>query len=165
LEGSFSHWVEAGLPIKPGIETRTPRKFSQKPDPDHFVPADELLAMRKAGEIVLIDSRAPQRYRGEVEPLDPVAGHIPGALNAFWQDNLTEYGFFKSKEELRVRFEKLLGSTPAEKAVFYCGSGVTGIHNILGVMHAGLGQARLYPGSWSGWITDPSRPISTGDKP
>ncbi len=109
----------------------------------------------------MIDSRGPERYRGEEEHLDSIAGHIPGALNAFYQGNLDTNGLIKSKEVLKARFSELLGDTPAEKSIFYCGSGVTACFNILSLMHAGLGNAVLYPGSWSEWITDPTRPVAT----
>ncbi|MBC8496973.1 MAG: sulfurtransferase, partial [Chloroflexi bacterium] len=107
----------------------------------------------------LIDSRAPERYRGEEEPIDPVAGHIPGATNYHFERNLDIEGNFALKEFLKGRFHVILGDTPAERAIFYCGSGVTAAQNILAVAHTGLGMPRLYAGSWSHWITDPERPI------
>ena len=110
----------------------------------------------------LIDARAGERYRGEVEPLDPVAGHIPGAVCAAFEENLTPDGTFKSREELRQRFRAILGDTPAEQSVSYCGSGVTACHNLLAMEHAGLGGGRLYAGSWSHWVTDPDRPVERG---
>ena len=107
----------------------------------------------------LFDSRSADRYRGENETIDPVAGHIPGAISAPYADNLQSDGRFRPKDSLRKRFKELAGDTPAETCVFYCGSGVTAAHNILCMAHAGLGEAHLYPGSWSEWITDPSRPV------
>jgi thiosulfate/3-mercaptopyruvate sulfurtransferase len=108
---------------------------------------------------VLVDSREAFRYRGESEPIDPVAGHIPGALNAFFMENLDEEGRFLPAEQLRQRFLPLLDGRPAEQSVFYCGSGVSACHNLLAIAHAGLGDAGLYAGSWSEWITDPQRPV------
>jgi thiosulfate/3-mercaptopyruvate sulfurtransferase len=107
----------------------------------------------------LLDSRTADRYRGENETIDPIAGHIPGAISAPYPDNLNPDGTFRSEEELRARFTALLGDTPADHTAFYCGSGVTAAHNLLALRHAGMGDARLYAGSWSEWITDPKRPI------
>ena len=111
----------------------------------------------------LFDSRTADRYRGENETIDPVGGHIPGARSAPYPDNLGQDGRFLSKDELRERFEALLDGAVGRKAVFYCGSGVSAAHNLLALHHAGLGEGRLYAGSWSEWITDPSRPVTTGD--
>jgi thiosulfate/3-mercaptopyruvate sulfurtransferase len=118
--------------------------------------------MRRDPHYRLIDVRAPERYRGEVEPIDPVAGHIPGALNAPYTDNLDPEGKFRSPEELRRVYRDLLGETPTERVVFYCGSGVTSIHSILVLHLAGLGEAKLYAGSWSEWIADRRRPVALG---
>jgi thiosulfate/3-mercaptopyruvate sulfurtransferase len=107
----------------------------------------------------LLDSRTADRYRGENETIDPIAGHIPGSISAPYPDNLNPDGTFRSEEELRARFTALLGDTPADHTAFYCGSGVTAAHNLLALRHAGMGDARLYAGSWSEWITDPKRPI------
>jgi thiosulfate/3-mercaptopyruvate sulfurtransferase len=111
----------------------------------------------------LFDSRAPERYRGEYEPIDSVAGHIPGAINAPFAQNLTNDGQFLPPPALKTRFEGLLGETAPHEAVFYCGSGVTAAHNLLALAYSGLGHARLYAGSWSEWITDPERPIAKAD--
>jgi thiosulfate/3-mercaptopyruvate sulfurtransferase len=92
-----------------------------------------------------------------------VAGHIPGAINYFWKENLEESGLFKDPEQLRLNFQDLLGSSVSQNAVFYCGSGVTACHNLLAVAHAGLEAPRLYVGSWSEWCADPDRPIATGE--
>jgi len=107
----------------------------------------------------LVDARAAVRYRGEHEPIDPVAGHIPGAQNLPFLENLTAEKCWRSKEELRVRFESVLEPSAIVDTTIYCGSGVTACHNILALRHAGLGMAKLYPGSWSEWIVDPLRPI------
>jgi thiosulfate/3-mercaptopyruvate sulfurtransferase len=159
LDGNFTHWLEAGFPTKSGVETRSQRSFKPQPNPNLLVDANQIMAMRKSPDRLIIDSRASERYRGELEVLDPIAGHIPGAVNAFYGDNLDEDGHFKSKEHLSLRFKEIFGDIPAEKTIFYCGSGVTAAHNILAIAHAGLGNAVLYPGSWSEWITDPNRPV------
>ena len=115
------------------------------------------------GRVVLLDARAPDRFRGEVEPLDARAGHIPGALNRFFKDNLDPAtGRFKPAAQLRAEFSALLGAQPAEGAVHQCGSGVTACHNLLAMEHAGLAGSVLYPGSWSEWSADPSRPVAQG---
>jgi thiosulfate/3-mercaptopyruvate sulfurtransferase len=110
--------------------------------------------------VQVLDARAPERYRGEVEPLDAQAGHIPGARNRFFKDNLSADGRFKSVDELRQEF-LALGLLPGQ-VVHQCGSGVTACHNLLAMALAGLGDARLYPGSWSEWSADPARPVARG---
>jgi thiosulfate/3-mercaptopyruvate sulfurtransferase len=111
-----------------------------------------------------VDARTVDRYRGENEIIDPVAGHIPGAINLPYPENLTPTGVFRSPEELRQMYLDFLGDFPPDQAVFYCGSGVTSSHNILAMVHAGLPEARLYAGSWSEWITDPARPVAVGEE-
>ena len=119
-------------------------------------------AMREhTGAWTLLDARAADRFRGENETLDPIAGHIPGALSAPFQDNLAPNGRFLSRTALRARFERLLANRGEAPAVCYCGSGVSAAHNILAFVHAGLEEPALYPGSWSEWITDPANPIET----
>ncbi len=110
----------------------------------------------------VIDVRAPERYSGEVEPIDPVAGHIPGAYNAPYSDNLTAEGTFRTPEELRQHYSALLLGVPPENVVFYCGSGVTSIHSLLAMQSAELDGAKIYPGSWSEWIATGKRPVVTG---
>jgi thiosulfate/3-mercaptopyruvate sulfurtransferase len=114
--------------------------------------------------VKLLDARGRDRFRGENETLDSKAGHIPGAKPAPYTENIDARGRFLSPEQLAERFQKLLGDAPAENAVLYCGSGVTAAHNALAMAVAGLGTPRLYAGSWSDWITDPARPIATGDE-
>ncbi|MBI4771249.1 MAG: hypothetical protein HY784_12785 [Chloroflexi bacterium] len=119
------------------------------------------MAMRNSPDFRLLDARTQDRYHGQNETLDPVAGHIPGALSAPYPGNLAPDGAFLPPEALAARFRALLGDLPAEQSACYCGSGVSAAHNILAMVHAGLGEARLYAGSWSEWITDPARPIAT----
>jgi thiosulfate/3-mercaptopyruvate sulfurtransferase len=121
------------------------------------VTADEVDRIRNAADHRLLDARAALRYRGEEEPIDPIAGHIPGALSAPFKENLNENGRFLEPEALRARYAALLANTPTNRVVCYCGSGVTAAHNLLAMAHAGLGLGRLYPGSWSEWITNPDR--------
>jgi len=162
LDGGWKRWVGEGYPWRGGWETRSPRSFIPNPRPELIVSAREVEALRLDGAYRVVDSRSADRYRGENETIDPVAGHIPGAINAPYSENVGPDGLFKSREELRRRFTALLGNVPAENVIFYCGSGVTACHNLLALMHAGLGEARLYPGSWSEWITDANRPVATG---
>jgi thiosulfate/3-mercaptopyruvate sulfurtransferase len=111
---------------------------------------------------ILIDARAPDRYRGENETLDPLGGRIPGSINRFFRNNLDSEGCFKPVPELRQAFAALLGDTPPHAVVHSCGSGVSACHNLLAMEIAGLSGSRLYPGSWSEWCSDPSRPIEKG---
>lgn len=113
-------------------------------------------------DFLLLDARAAERYRGEVEPIDPVAGHVPGALNRPYQRNLDAQGGFHSPESLRQDFIALLDGRPPEDVVHMCGSGVTACHNLLAMEVAGLAGSRLYPGSWSEWVREPGRPVATG---
>lgn len=160
LDGGWAAWTAAGG----AVETATPPAAAGAPYPLSAAPAmptvdaDTLLA--QLGRWRLVDARAGERFRGEVEPLDPVAGHIPGATLRCFKDNLGPNGRFKAAEALRAEFGAW-ASPPAE-VVHQCGSGVTACHNLLAMAHAGLEGSRLYPGSWSEWCADPSRPVATG---
>jgi thiosulfate/3-mercaptopyruvate sulfurtransferase len=129
-----------------------------------IVTADQVEAMRLNTAYRVLDARAHERYLGKNETIDPVAGHIPGALSAPNLDNLQPDFTFKPKAVLHQRYQDLLGTVPAGRCAVYCGSGVTATHDILAMLHAGLGEARLYPGSWSEWITNPRRPVSTNEQ-
>jgi thiosulfate/3-mercaptopyruvate sulfurtransferase len=159
LNGGWPAWLAAGLPQRSGVEKRPPAVFVPHPRPDLLVTADEVMENLVRPTFTLIDSRAPERYRGETEPLDPVAGHIPRAINLPYADNVDQDKRFLAADELRRRFESILGDQGSQSVAFYCGSGVTAAHNILAMAHAGLGLPRLYAGSWSEWITDPARPV------
>ena len=124
------------------------------------VDANFVLAEIGKPDTVVIDARSPDRFRGENETLDPVGGHIPGALNRFFKDNLAPDGAFKSGRLAAQEFTALLGTTPAESIVHQCGSGVTACHNLLAMEIAGLNGSKLYPGSWSEWCSDSGRPIA-----
>lgn len=157
LDGGWKTWLAAGLPVRAGEETRSPALFHGAPLREWVVFADRVLSQPR-----LIDSRDPARYRGEVEPIDPAAGHIPGAVNHFWQNNLQADGTFKPPEQIRAGLQALYGDAAPDEVVFYCGSGVTACHNLLAAAHAGLPSPRLYAGSWSDWCSDPARPVVTG---
>ena len=161
LDGAVNAWTEARLPLE--TATVIPRSAPPYPLGDPLVAtidADGLQA--QLGKVRLIDARAPERFRGDVEPLDPVAGHIPGALNRPFTLNLGSNGRFKPAAQLRDEFAALLAGRPAAEAVHQCGSGVTACHNLLAMEAAGLGGAALYPGSWSEWCADPARPVAKG---
>jgi thiosulfate/3-mercaptopyruvate sulfurtransferase len=159
LDGGFARWVAEGNPVKAGRETATPRAFTPRVRPEMLVTVDEVA--RRVGDPAcrLIDARSPERFRGEVEPLDRVAGHIPGALNRHYQQNLGPDGRFRPADELRAEFAPLVGDTPHENVIAYCGSGVTACHNLLAMELAGITGVRLYAGSWSEWCADPARPV------
>jgi thiosulfate/3-mercaptopyruvate sulfurtransferase len=152
--GAFTDPLATGPTVPRPAVAREPRPWPARMLPD----IDEVAAHVAAGG-VLIDARAAERFRGETEPLDPIAGHIPGAVNAFYGDNLTPDGTFRDPDKLRDRFAAL-GADP--DAVVYCGSGVTACHDLLAIERAGLGRARLYVGSWSQWCRDDTRPRATG---
>lgn len=160
LDGGWSAWLAAEAPTRDGDEQRRPREFEGSPRPDETIDVGMVIHVP-----LLIDSRDPARYRGEFEPLDPAAGHIPGAYNRFWKMNLDDADRFKSPARLSAELQQLYGNADPDAVTFYCGSGVTACHNILAAVHAGLPQPRLYPGSWSEWCADSARPIATGDEP
>ncbi|MBU0512199.1 MAG: sulfurtransferase [Chloroflexi bacterium] len=160
LDGGFPAWLRDGLPVTAAPSAPQPHTFAPHPRPELLITTADVLARFGDPAYALFDSRAPERYRGEVEPIDPVAGHIPGAVSAPFAENLDADDNFKSTAALRSRFVTLMRGLPAEGVAFYCGSGVTSAHNVLAVAHAGLGEACLYVGSWSEWIADPERPIA-----
>ncbi len=157
LDGGWKAWAGAGYGTAGGRETRPASEFYGAPRHDWLITVDQVAGARR-----LIDSRDPRRYRGEQEPLDPVAGHIPGAVNRFHGENLDSDGHFLPARELASGFGALLAGTPIEQTVFYCGSGVAACHGLLAARHGGLGDGCLYVGSWSEWCSDPARPVATG---
>lgn len=163
LDGGFQAWQAAGLPVTAQVTEPARGDFTARPDACLVVEADQLGRRLAEPGLTLIDARALPRFRGEVEPLDPVAGHIPGARCAPFTENLGADGRFLPPEQLRQRFENLLAGRNPEQLVAYCGSGVTACHNLFAMSLAGLPLAPLYAGSWSEWITDPARPVATGD--
>jgi thiosulfate/3-mercaptopyruvate sulfurtransferase len=160
LDGGLQKWQREDRPMRPGIESRHPVRFEGSPNPGMWVSSAEVESLRQDPSFLLIDARAPVRFRGEQEAIDPIAGHIPGAINRFTAANLTSEGVFLLPDRLKTEFEALLGSLSPANAIFYCGSGVTSCHHVLAMEYAGLPGARLYPGSWSEWIRDPDRPIA-----
>jgi thiosulfate/3-mercaptopyruvate sulfurtransferase len=162
LDGGWQAWLRLGLPLRSGREANPPGSFQARLRPELAMTTAQVERLRSDPAYRLIDARSAERFRGENEQLDPVAGHIPGAINAPYMENLAPDGTFLSKDVLRQRYLSLLGDVPADKVVFYCGSGVTAVHDILALMAAGLGEGRLYPGSWSEWITHPELPRAGG---
>lgn len=161
LDGGYAAWQTAGLPVKQGaaVEHATSEVSA------HYNPVRVIVDHTRLNEGVaaLVDARAAPRYRGDVEPLDRVGGHVPDALNRPFSENLAADGRFKSAQKLHDEFAALLGDTDPTQVVHMCGSGVTACHNLLAMEHAGLGGSRLYAPSWSGWVSDPSRPVAKGD--
>ena len=162
LDGGLAKWTAAGRPTLARAEQRRPAVFTYALQDQLRVTADELERLRQDPAWRLVDVRAGERYRGEVEPIDPVAGHIPGAISGYNLANVDADGAFLAPAALRARFQQLLGETPPANVVTYCGSGVAAAHAVLAMEVAGLPGARLYPGSWSEWCRNPERPIATG---
>jgi thiosulfate/3-mercaptopyruvate sulfurtransferase len=160
LDGGLAAWNAEGRYLASGRETRHPRVFTAHVRDFMRIDVDGLET--SLASHLLIDARAPERFRGEVEPYDPVKGHIPGAANHPTSESLSKEGRFLDAGVLRERFVALIGTTPIANVVSYCGSGVTACHNLLAMEIAGLEGARLYPGSWSEWCADARRPIEPG---
>ncbi|MFN3237797.1 MAG: sulfurtransferase, partial [Pseudomonadales bacterium] len=156
LDGGFSAWQAAGLATEATQVALPESEFAVQTSLCKTVTAEELLQP----SLPMLDARDEKRFRGEQEPIDPIAGHIPGALCLPFINNLTLQGHFKSRDELRAQIADL-GFSTDQAIICYCGSGVTACHNILALRHAGFPEPYLYPGSWSEWITDPDRPIAT----
>lgn len=163
LDGGLKAWKDASLALTDERPAPRPGHFAGQPDASLVLSAGQLQQRLGDADLTLLDARALPRFRGEVEPLDPVAGHIPGARCAVFTDNLGEDGRWLPADRLRVRFDALRGERPAQSLVAYCGSGVTACHNLFALSLAGYPLAPLYAGSWSEWITDPARPVATGD--
>jgi len=163
LDGGLKAWHAAGLPLSLDPADRHEGSFSGKPDPALLISAQQLRERLGDPALTLLDARALPRFRGEVEPIDPVAGHIPGAQCAAFTENLGADGHFLPADQLKARFAKLLGERKPQELVAYCGSGVTACHNLFALSLAGYPLAPLYAGSWSEWITDPQRQVATGD--
>ena len=162
LDGGWQAWLDSGGELRSGQETRSSSSFLPIIKRSRLIETAEILSRLKDPQLLLVDSRAEERYLGEIEPIDPVAGHIPGAVVSPHELVLDANGFFLPKDQLHAYFKQLLGGKSIKETVVYCGSGVTAVQNILAMSHAGLGNARLYAGSWSEWITDPNNPVATG---
>jgi thiosulfate/3-mercaptopyruvate sulfurtransferase len=165
LDGGLAAWTAAGQPLQSGTTTRTPTHVTVGYDAAQTLYTDAIERNLHAPDMLLLDARATPRYRGEVEPIDRVGGHVPGAYNRPFADNLQADGRFKPAAQLRAEFDALLdGHDPAD-VVHMCGSGATACHNLLAMEQVGLHGSRLYAPSWSGWVSDPARPIATGPAP
>ena len=163
LDGGLKAWHSAGFPLSLDAPVIEPGTFAGTPDNHLLLDADHLQKRLGQPGLTLIDARAQARFRGEVEPIDPVAGHIPGAQCAAFNENLGSDGRFLPAEQLKERFAAQLHGRSPDELVAYCGSGVTACHNLFALSLAGYPLGKLYAGSWSEWITDPAREIATGD--
>ncbi|MBV8783394.1 MAG: sulfurtransferase [Gammaproteobacteria bacterium] len=167
LDGGLAAWQRAGLPLSEAPATRAARQFVPQPQPQHLSTTADIEAALESGaltrgETLLIDARSAERFAGQNETIDPVAGHVPGARNHPFTANHDAAGHFLPPAELRRRLQHTLGDVAATQAIVMCGSGVTACHNLLALEAAGLPGARLYAGSWSEWITAPARPVARG---
>lgn len=172
LDGSFAMWKLAGYPVTSVVRERSPEVFIPRVQDDMVVSMEEVRDHLGKAERVLIDSREEPRYKGLVEPIDSISGHIPGAVNYFWKEGLNPEGqsketgmwnggMWKTAEEQKGRFEKLDAS---KEIVVYCGSGITACPNILALQEAGFTKVKLYAGSWSDWVSYPENPVETGEE-
>ena len=159
LDGGLSAWTAAGGALDTTVRALQPVAYPLS-EVEHTVNADQILAGLGSDARLLVDARAPDRFRGENETLDPVGGHIPGAVNRFFKLNIGDDGRFKPADVLRAEWRTLIGARDPSTLIMQCGSGVTACHNLLALEVAGLSGAKLYPGSWSEWCSDPARPMT-----
>jgi thiosulfate/3-mercaptopyruvate sulfurtransferase len=165
LDGGWQAALKAGLTTEAGESKPRRGRFERSNSRQQAVEVGAVDAARTDPDWLVIDARAPDRYAGQNETIDPVAGHIPGAVNRFWQSNLQPDGRFKSPAQLRAEFAALFGVRDPAHVILQCGSGVTACHHLVALQRAGIPGALLYPGSWSEWISDPGRPVATGSTP
>jgi thiosulfate/3-mercaptopyruvate sulfurtransferase len=165
LDGGMRRWLQLGLPLAEQVPAPAPGDFVAQPRSTWAVAADEVLAATTDPSVRILDARAPERYRGEIEPIDRVAGHVPGARNHPFATSLGPDGRFLPAAALRESLHASLDGVAPGRAIAYCGSGVTACHLLLALEHAGLPGARLYAGSWSEWSSDPARPVHAGAAP
>ena len=163
LDGGMARWLAEGRPVRSGEQSRPEAVFVPSPRPELLASVAEVEAASATGDRLLVDARSPDRFAGRSETIDKAAGHIPGAVNRFYTQNAAADGTLLAPDVLRDAFVDVLGGRDPGDVVMYCGSGVTACHNLLAMEHAGLPGARLYPGSWSEWSSDPKRPVETGD--
>ena len=163
LDGGIPKWLAEGRALSTNVPVPLPSALRGQADPLMVWSSAEVLAHLDDPAFVLIDARAPERYRGETEPIDPVAGHIPGALNRFYKQNLNADLTLRSATELHEEFLQLIAGKPTGNVLHQCGSGVTACMNLLAMEYAGLKGSKLYAGSWSEWVSDPARPVVLGD--
>lgn len=162
LDGGWQAWCAAGAPVSDRPVGRPATRFRPRPSDGAWLDAAQVQRGLSRGEVLLLDARSEARFRGDEEPIDPVAGHVPGAGNRPYTRNLGADGRFRAPSDLRAELQAELGGRAPGAVVHMCGSGVTACHNLLAMEIAGLSGSRLYPGSWSEWIRDPNRPIATG---
>jgi thiosulfate/3-mercaptopyruvate sulfurtransferase len=163
LDGGIQNWLKQGHELTTTLPTLQSTIFRPYLNPTYWLTATQVQNKLAKKSICLIDARTPERYRGEQEPIDPVAGHISGALNRPFQLNLDNTGLFLSAQSLNNQFKKLISTTAPEQVIHYCGSGVTACHNLLAMEIAGLTGSKLYAGSWSEWIRDKNRGVAKGN--
>ena len=161
LDGGIPKWIADGGTLSTDVPAPTPAPLRGQADPLMIWSAADVLAHFGDSAILLVDARAAERYRGETEPIDPVAGHIPNAANRFYKSNLNADLTFRAAEEVRNEFLELTNQKRADQVVHYCGSGVTACANLFAMEYAGLPGSKLFPGSWSEWVSDPARPVVT----
>jgi thiosulfate/3-mercaptopyruvate sulfurtransferase len=164
LDGGYPKWVREKRPVTQDMPVLDGKaSCARLPEPSLYVSADQVMQAMKTSDKLILDARPERRFSGEYEPLDPVAGHVPGAVNWNFEENLDIDGTFMPPEALRENYQALLKGRAPSEVIHMCGSGVTACHNVLAMEVAGLSGSRLYVGSWSEWITDPSRPIALGE--
>ena len=161
LDGGWPKWVGEKRPVTADVPKPRKGAFVPRPHLGDTVDAAFVDRFKESKDITLLDARATNRFNGLEEPIDPVAGHIPGAVNRFWQKNLNPDGTFKAPEQLRAEYEQFLGGADPGRVVHMCGSGVTACHNVFAMELAGLPGGKLYAGSWSEWIADPAHAVAT----
>ena len=161
LDGGIPKWLADGGAMATHVPAPTPAPLRGHADPLMVWSAAEVLAHLGDRDISLIDARAAERYRGEIEPIDPVAGHIPNAANRFYKSNLNADLTFRAADAIKIEFATLINHKPADQVVHYCGSGVTACANLFAMEYAGLLGSKLFAGSWSEWVSDPARPVVT----
>ena len=164
LDGGLAAWQRFGGELERRSPVTKKGQYSARFDSRKVVTTAVIAAQMASGQGLLLDARAAERYRGEVEPLDPKAGHVPGAINRPFFSNLDEEGGFLPAEQLMKGYLAILAGRPASDLVHMCGSGVTACHNLLAMEYAGLPGSRIYAGSWSEWVSVPDRPVATGEK-
>lgn len=153
LDGGWKYWQQENKPTTSGFIYPSPKKFVPKEDRSRLVPRSEIESIVQGkSKAILLDARAPERYRGEYEPYDPIAGHIPSAINLPFSENVNSEGLWRSKAEIKKRMSPVITDDENQETICYCGSGITACHNVLAASYAGLKMPRLYAGSWSDWI-------------
>ena len=164
LNGGFDIWKQQGLPVTSEIPQIPETTFIGQPDMTMVADTQAVEQLLEQSDTNLIDVRDPKRFQGQTEPIDRIAGHIPGAINVPWKSNTDENGLYLAKAQLHDFYKTILHGIPPDKTVFMCGSGVTACHTLVALEYIGIKGARLYPGSWSEWIADPKHPVQAQSK-